>query len=216
MTYPFRERGIYRHYKNFDLVCLFATSFREVDQAPLVTYFEYKSHKAWTREAEVFDQAVSDPERGIVSTPRFEWVRRASPAELLSASLGGADVSELSLDAEPESDGPPPDKDGSVRDPSNYRRMSVPHEDREAATKALEGFYRETFATRKKYRIRDVHLIMATGVMHEGEEVEMHLNTHIGSSERALPMLAAAFGHEEAAHEAMIAKLRAGGGAKRR
>lgn len=52
-------------------------------------------------------------------------------------------------------------------DPENYRKMSQPHENEEAAKKALDGFYEQVSEARKKFGIADVLIVVKDSIMHD-------------------------------------------------
>ena len=97
------------------------------------------------------------------------------------------------------------------KDPENYHLMSVPHEGDDAANKALESFYDELSELRKKYKMRDVFVIVYDSIKYEDGKVGEFMNcSAYGASVNQLPMTAFAYGSEKKNHDEMMAKMLSG------
>lgn len=107
-----------------------------------------------------------------------------------------------------------------VNDPANYRRMSEPFPSAEEANTALGAFFDAVDEARKKYRMKDVHLVIDMSVMANdpatGETFEGAARTsaHFGDSGKAEEMAAWSLGTETAKRNAHIGRLM-GRGARR-
>ena len=98
-----------------------------------------------------------------------------------------------------------------VNDPAHYREISTPFTDVEKANEALAAFFADVKTARDKYQIPDVVVLCEVAHMLEGEEVRGSASCNYGDSSKTLPMLAKAYGAEQARHEDMLALLVAGG-----
>lgn len=95
----------------------------------------------------------------------------------------------------------------SYNDQTTYRAMQVPHESADAARAAFSSFLDELAELRKKYRIRDVHVICRVdGLTQDGEEGSMLASVHLGNSLEALGMCAFAYGEERKRQEETMMK----------
>ena len=94
-----------------------------------------------------------------------------------------------------------------AKNPALYRTLSIPHETREAANDALAKFFAAVEAARIEHRVPDVTVIVAVRTKDGEEEYDLATRAHYGDSLRELVMIADAYGHAKAEHEALIAKL---------
>jgi hypothetical protein len=93
--------------------------------------------------------------------------------------------------------------------PDNYHDLARGFPDREAAVAAIDGFWKEFYELRNKWRLPDVYVIFRL-VIGDGETMTA---LSAGCSLYNEPMTAWAYGYEQAEREAAIAKL-AGHGRK--
>lgn len=93
-------------------------------------------------------------------------------------------------------------------DPENYYKMSEPLENVEKANEAMEAFFEELSELRKKYKLRDVYVVVNGSVKYEnGDAGEFMVTSNFGSVLNALAMTAYAYGVEKSEHEERISKL---------
>lgn len=93
-------------------------------------------------------------------------------------------------------------------DPTLYRKLNIPFASIEEANAATEGFADDLRAIREKWKIPDVYCvarIIATD--EEGNEGDSFIRLHNGSTFYALPMVAYAYGLEQAEAESNIHRL---------
>lgn len=98
-----------------------------------------------------------------------------------------------------------------VNDPAHYREISTPFTDVEKANEALAAFFADVKAARDKHQIPDVVVLCEVSHVLEDEEVRGSASCNFGDSLKTLPMIAKAYGAEQARHEDMLALLSAGG-----
>lgn len=99
----------------------------------------------------------------------------------------------------------------SKNDPDNYFKLSTPHEGPQAADEAMEKFYNEIGELRKKYKIRDVSIIVYDSIKYEDGKTGEFMNVFgYGNSLNQLPMVAFAFGQEQKSHMERINKIISG------
>lgn len=77
-----------------------------------------------------------------------------------------------------------------IPDPKNYREMSLPLGDEKAAKESINGLFNELKALRRKYKVRDMHVIVADTVLCGGDEAEVMSSAHFGDPLRAEMMCA--------------------------
>lgn len=95
-----------------------------------------------------------------------------------------------------------------VVDPEKYARMSVPFASQAEADAAVAEFNAGVRALREKCRIADVYVIVSATIQKPAGQPSSFLSTfNCGSSEKRLPMTAAAFGFEKSNHDKMIEDL---------
>lgn len=103
-----------------------------------------------------------------------------------------------------------------IVDPEKYAAMSKPFPSKLEFDAAVAEFNKGVRALREKHGLTDVYVIVAAAVLvpkkkASGETVEKPegiLTTfNCGSSDRRLPMTAAAFGFEKSNHDQMIESL---------
>ncbi len=95
-----------------------------------------------------------------------------------------------------------------IHNPDNYRELSKPFATEAEADAAVEGFWKELYELRNKYKIPDIYLILRMGVVGaDGVEGMCHSTMQAGSPSYAESMTAWAFGCEQAKREEIIAKL---------
>lgn len=96
-------------------------------------------------------------------------------------------------------------------DPENYRKMSQPHENEEAAKKALDGFYEQVSEARKKFGIADVLIVVKDSIMHDdGREGVFFHNAQYGAQVNGVAMAAYAYGTLKAEERETISKMLSG------
>lgn len=87
----------------------------------------------------------------------------------------------------------------TIQSPETYAQMSEPFENKEEFLEAAEGFFKELYALRCKYGLRDVSYgIMADISKAEGRADTVFISGHIGSQELQLPMVASMLGQARA------------------
>ena len=93
-------------------------------------------------------------------------------------------------------------------DPANYREMCVPHGSADEANAALDLFFDEVAAARKRHRIPNVLLTLEVRHLDaEGGEVEARASLSFGDSAHAEGLAAFALGFERAKREERTAQL---------
>lgn len=93
-------------------------------------------------------------------------------------------------------------------DPATYRKLSEPFESADAAQKAIEAFAEELAQLRKKHHLPNVTVVLKVNVItSDGEEGEIQTYAHLGDWIEAEPMLAWAFGQQQARRQESIAAL---------
>lgn len=100
-----------------------------------------------------------------------------------------------------------------VHDPTTYAAMAQPFDSMDAAHDAMGGFEAAVREARKKHGIRDIYVIIndtAVGLHGDGSAGQFMVSFAMGDSRAMLPLVAWAFGKEQAEHDAMIRELAAG------
>lgn len=93
-------------------------------------------------------------------------------------------------------------------DPKTYREVSQPFVDGEVANAALQAFYSDVEASRKKHMIADVVVLCEVShLIGAADEVRGTSSLRLGSSGSHLPMLARAYGEARAQHEDDLAAI---------
>lgn len=89
---------------------------------------------------------------------------------------------------------------------ATYRQMCEPFENPEQAGEALESFFAEIRAIRKKYRIMDVHVIAKVNILRGESEGSAMSSAHFGNTLEGAPMCAWGLGREQSEYEAVLQK----------
>ena len=94
-----------------------------------------------------------------------------------------------------------------TNDPENYYTLSKPFEGPEAANEAIEKFYEELGALRKKYKIPDLLAVVYASTKYPDGKIGSFMN-HIGfgNSLHQSVMAAFAYGQTQAEHRELINK----------
>ena len=96
-------------------------------------------------------------------------------------------------------------------DPANYRAMSIPHDNLDAANAAWSAFYADVFAARQRHRIADVLVVAALNFSDEGKEQSAPVCSSMGNPRTAAERAAFAYGHETNEHDRRLAEAIKGG-----
>lgn len=96
------------------------------------------------------------------------------------------------------------------KDSKNYHAMAIPFESEEEANKAVASFFEELGELRKKYKIRDLLVIIYGSTKNGDSEGEFMNSMGFGNSLNQLPMAAFAYGKEKQEHSEIISKLLSG------
>lgn len=89
---------------------------------------------------------------------------------------------------------------------ANYRKMSEPFDDAQAANDALEKFFALVAQARKDCRIMDVHVICKVPILKDESEGQAFASAHFGSTIEGANMCAWSLGNEQANMQALIAQ----------
>jgi hypothetical protein len=111
------------------------------------------------------------------------------------------------LPRDPQAQQKDEEKVSTTHDPKLYREMSAPFDNGDDANAALQAFYEDVGAARKKHRISDVVVLCEIAHMLDGSEVRGSSSTMIGHSFNHLPMLAREYGAARQRHEDMLKHL---------
>jgi hypothetical protein len=96
-------------------------------------------------------------------------------------------------------------------DPANYRAMCVPHEGAEAANFALQAFAKDVEEARRKYRIKDVLVVLEVAVRYDDEHEDGAITRFsFGDLAKAAELAAYAYGAESEAFRERLNKLASG------
>lgn len=93
-------------------------------------------------------------------------------------------------------------------DPNTYLEMSKPHESVDKANEDLEKFYEEVSELRKKYKLREVFVIVETPVIFNSEEEfsDSISNCYFGNALNKERICTYAYGQAKQEQEEMIGK----------
>jgi kynureninase len=92
-------------------------------------------------------------------------------------------------------------------DPANYRKLSEPFRDADAANKALDGFYSAIDAVRNEFHIPDVVTIIRANVVGDSGEYSAITISQLGDEWQHEIMLAYALGKIQTDRQERIGKL---------
>jgi hypothetical protein len=94
-----------------------------------------------------------------------------------------------------------------------YAEMCVPHDGADATNAAIDAFYADVNAARRKHRISDVSIVVRAFCKYEDDgPVPVLTSAHVGNPDNEESMLAFAFGGAKAARRQRINILADGGG----
>jgi len=77
----------------------------------------------------------------------------------------------------------------TIHDPANYAAMSVPHASPEVQKEALNAFLEGVSRLRKKFRVKDVLIVVASDFVDENREVKTNASySHLGDMRMVGPL----------------------------
>lgn len=88
-----------------------------------------------------------------------------------------------------------------------FREMSEPHESKESLSDAFDAFWNDVQASREKYRIQNIVVVIETSYITEGEEVSNLGVSTLGDRTQAESMCSYAFGKLKSEREELLARL---------
>ena len=98
-----------------------------------------------------------------------------------------------------------------AQNPANYRECSAPKPP-EQAQADWEAFCQAVYDLRVKHRIPDLYLLARFVLQYQEGEGQAMTRAHFGDELQAEPMIAWAFGYEQAQRQQRIAELARGSG----
>ena len=98
-------------------------------------------------------------------------------------------------------------KNKVINDPENYLKMSEPYESEESVNKAIGNFYDELSMLRKKYKVRDILVVVYGSVKYENNVGEFMQHLGLGDQHKQLAMAAYAYGTIQSEQKEIISKL---------
>ena len=93
------------------------------------------------------------------------------------------------------------------RDAKLFREMSVPFESQDSICNACEAFAKDVQEARKRHKITNVYCIYSSSYIDGEEECEGVNRISLGDTSKALPLVAWAFGMEQAEYEDLVRRL---------
>lgn len=95
-------------------------------------------------------------------------------------------------------------------DPENYYKMSEPHENKDKANEALQGFYDKVSEARREFKIADILVITKDSVRYEDGEIGQFIqHSQYGNELNGVSMAAYAYGKLQAEQKELLNKLMA-------